>query len=117
MTRANWPGHSRRSGLSNVALSLIVSVVVSTALSTKASAPVRRLRVAVLRRRGDRQRMPSAMWRLIVGEVDRRHREGDDTPARRCAIVVSSVWFAVTRLPTFTARLPVRPSIGDVIVV
>ncbi len=33
------------------------------------------------------------------------------------AIVVSSVWFAVTRPPTFTARLPVCPSIGDLIVV
>ena len=28
------------------------------------------------------------------------------------AIVVSSVWFAVTRLPTFTERLPLWPSTG-----
>ena len=116
MTRANWPGHSRRSGLSNVAFSLIVSVVMSTALSTKVSVPVDGCAVGVLRRRGDRQ-LAAGHVRLIVAEVDRRHREGDVAPAARCAIVISSVWFAVTRLPAFTARLPVRPSIGDLIAV
>ena len=68
LTRANWPGHSRRSVLSNVAFSLIVSVDASTALSTKASArspaaPSSSCGVAV-----DRQ-LAAAMCCLIVGEV------------------------------------------------
>ena len=51
-TRANWPGQSRRSLLSKIAFSLIVSVVEVDGVVDEAEGAVLGLRVVVLRRGG-----------------------------------------------------------------
>ena len=87
----------------------------STALSTKVSLPVAGVASASC---GTAITCSGSlvMCRLIVGRWVAGTEKVTYTGSTR-ATVMSSVLFAVTRLPTFTDRLPVRPSIGERMVV
>ena len=58
------------------------------------------------------KRVAAPMCCLIVGGATAGTAKVTKTGST-CAIVMSSVVLAVTRLPAFTVRLPVRPAIGD----
>jgi hypothetical protein len=99
----------------NFAFSLIVSVEASTMLSMKASSPSTDA--------GDPSCGVTVTGILFLPSCDLTGASWSAGTANvtkigsTCAMVISSLVLAFTRLPLFTVRLPVRPSIGDAIVV
>ncbi len=111
LTRANWPGHRRRSWFSNRAFSLIVSVDASITLSMKFSSPS----TTPVSASAD-EAVTGTFTRPMFCLIADRLEEGTENVTKigsTCAIVASSVWLAVTRLPTLTGKFPRWPSMGD----
>ena len=99
-----------------MAFSLIVSVVMSTALSTKVSVPVAGCASVscgtAMTDSGSPLMCFLIVWRWTAGTVN-----VTNTGCTR-AIVISSVWFACDEAADLHARaLPVRPSIAERITV
>ena len=92
-----------------------MSVVASTALSMNLNAPLAGSASAScgVAMTGS---VPCVIARLMVGRCIAGTANVTFT-GWIWAIVISSVEFAVTRLPLLTARLPVRPSMGEWITV
>src|ERR1022692_3081497 len=116
VTRTNWPGHNLWLVLGNVPFSLMVPVVISTVLSTKVRVPRSSSAVSASCGRERTLRLPRAMYFLMAGNWA-SGTEKVTYMGSTWLMVIMSILLAVTTLPCLTVRLPVRPSMGEYMVV